>query len=95
MVAGAADARRKGGAEAAEAVNGGCNASGAGLKGMPGAVHMTIQLAPGGLANSGDDGVHSNALFAGLHFISHWETCAATTSILVSINLINRRDLII
>ena len=34
-------------------------------KGLPGAVHFTIQLAPGGLANSGDLGIHSNALFAG------------------------------
>ena len=58
--------------EAAEASNGACNASG-GLKGIPGAVHFTIQLAPGGLANSGDEGIHSNALFAGLHFISQFE----------------------
>ena len=66
-------AKRMGGAEAAEAVNGGCNATG-GLKGMPGAVHFTIQLAPLGLANSGDLGIHSNALFAGLNFISRFES---------------------
>ena len=57
-------AKRRGGQEAAAAANGGCNASGRGLRGLPGAVHFTIQLAPGGLANSGDDGIHSNALFA-------------------------------
>jgi|EP01049_Picozoa_sp_SAG25_P012184 hypothetical protein len=65
-------AQRRGGTEAAEEANGACVASG-GRNGLPGAVHFTIQLAPGGIANSGDDGIHSNALFAGLHFISHWE----------------------
>lgn len=71
-------ARRRGGVEAADNANGACNASG-GLKGLPGAVHFTIQLAPGGLANSGDLGIHSNALFAGLHFISKFETSQNTT----------------
>jgi hypothetical protein len=71
-------ARRRGGIEAADTANGACNATG-GLKGLPGAVHFTIQLAPGGLANSGDLGIHSNALFAGLHFISKFEASQNTT----------------
>ena len=71
-------ARRRGGVEAADKANGACNATG-GLKGLPGAVHFTIQLAPGGLANSGDLGIHSNALFAGLHFISKFEASQNTT----------------
>jgi hypothetical protein len=57
-------AKRRGGVEASHVANGACNATG-GAKGLPGAVHFTIQLAPGGLANSGDLGIHSNALFAG------------------------------
>jgi hypothetical protein len=66
-------AKRNGGHEAADPANGKCNATAGGIKGFPGAVHFTIQLAPGGLANSGNLGVHSNALFASLNFVSEFE----------------------
>ena len=36
-------------------------------------VHMPGHIAPFGLVNSGDMGQHSNAAFAALHFINHWE----------------------
>ena len=64
--------RRNGGHEAALKANGACNASG-GVKGMPGAVHFTVKIAPGGLASSQDDDIHFNGLFASLNFISAFE----------------------
>ena len=64
--------RRNGGYEAALAANGACNASG-GVGGMPGAVHFTVKIAPGGLASSQDDNIHFNGLFGSLNFISAFD----------------------
>jgi len=49
-----------GGQEANSSKHGSCDASG-GVKGFPGAVHFTIQLAPQGIANSEDLGINTSA----------------------------------
>ena len=65
-------ARRRGGFEAAAKRLGGCNASG-GVDGMPGAVHFTVKITPGGVASSADDAMNNNGLFVSLNFISNFE----------------------
>ena len=63
-------ARRNGGAEA-KANN--CSVGG-GVDGLPGAVHFAVQIAPGGLRNYRNSlGIHTNAAFASLNFVSAFE----------------------
>ena len=80
-------ARRRGGYEAALPANDACNASG-GVGGMPGAVHFTVKIAPGGLASSGADNIHSNALYTCLNFISEVDFSENTMALAQSYPLV-------
>jgi hypothetical protein len=55
---------------------------------MPGAVHFTVKIAPGGLASSGDDEIDNNALFASLNFISAWDFSENRTLLIQSYPLL-------
>eukprot|EP01052_Picozoa_sp_SAG31_P032907 SAG31_NODE_3658_length_4017_cov_1.748596_1_plen_338_part_10 len=66
-------AKSRGGSDAAMFRCSSANSSGTGIGGVPTVVHLPVQIGPRGLKNGGSDGIHFNAAFAALNFISAYE----------------------